>query len=222
MKIYARSSDGGTSAALFFLTLLFFSVQFLFSEPTPIKRTDYLYPPKEVQYLNAGLKVQMADSFWLRAVQDIDFCDRPVSQSECEGKSWLFHVIDLATDLDKKFLEAYFYGALSLTIIVQDYAGASVIFDKGVEQFPSSRFLLYAAGYHAMFEEKNTLKAARLYLAAANNGAPEWVRLMAGRLASEAGDQSTAEQVLQQLIEAEKDPLWIEKLKKKIEQSKGR
>lgn len=208
--------------ALFCLALLFFSVQLFFSEPAPLSRTDYLYPPKEIQHLNAGLRVQMADSFWLRAVQDIDFCDRPISQSECEGKSWLFHVIDLTTDLDKKFLEAYFYGALSLTIIVQDYVGASVIFDKGVEQFPSSRFLLYAAGYHAMFEEKNTLKAARLYLAAADNGAPEWVRLMAGRLASEAGDQSTAEQVLQQLIEAEKDPLWIEKLKKKIEQSRSR
>jgi len=201
-----------------FLIAAFFFVQAFLPHPLVVNRTDYVPPPQELKYLNAGFAVQAADSFWLRAVQDMDFCDSPINERECVGKSWLFQVIDLTVELDKKFRDAFYYGALALTILISDYPGASVIFDKGVAEFPKDWSILYAAGYHAMIEEQDKLKASRLYLSAVNNGAPEWVRLMAGRLASEGGDQNLAREVLGKLIESQSDARWIQKLKKKIQE----
>jgi len=201
------------------LVALFFIAQAQFLKPALLNRTDYIAPPIELKYLNAGFSTQASDSFWIRAVQDMDHCDQPINERECTGKSWLFNVVNLTVELDQKFKEAYYYGALALTILISDYAGASVIFDKGVEIFNKEWQLLYAAGYHALFEEKNKLKASKRFLAAAENGAPSWLRLSAGRLASEGGDNDTAKVILQQLIENESDPQWIDKLKKKIERT---
>lgn len=202
---------------LLILAVAFFCIQNIFIKPKAQFRTDYIAPPIEVKYLTAGFNIQISDSFWLRAIQDMDHCDQPVNERECKGKSWLFNVINLTVELDRRFKEAYYYGALALTILISDYAGATVIFDKGVEIFSKEWTLLYAAGYHALFEEKDKLKASKLYLAAVDNGAPDWVRLTAGRLANEGGDNNTAKLILQQLIARESDPRWIDKLKKKIE-----
>lgn len=198
------------------MTAFFFAAQLLVNPPQMQKRSDYIAPPVELKYLNAGFSATVADSFWLRAIQDFDHCDHPLNAQECKGKSWLFSVVNLTVELDKLFLEAYYYGALALTILVSDYEGAGIIFDKGVAQFKNDWALHYAAGYHALFEEKNKLKASKLYLAAVNNGAPAWVRLMAGRLATEGGDEASAREILDQLIGMQSDPDWIEKLRKKI------
>ncbi|AGH95853.1 hypothetical protein [Pseudobdellovibrio exovorus] len=203
------------------LALLCWAMELSLPEPNPIKRADYIAPPIELKYLSAGFAHQASDSFWLRAVQDFDHCNQPLNEQECKGRSWLFDVVNMVVELDKYFKEAYYYGALSLTVLISDYMGASIIFDKGVKVFPQEWPLLYAAGYHALYEEQDKSKAADLYLAAANNGAPEWVRSMAGRLASEGGDNIKAEEILRQLIDLEKDPRWIEKLQKKIEASKA-
>lgn len=207
----------GIEKRLLFLATFFFIFQNQLARPKATNREDYIAPPIEIKYLTAGFSPQVADSFWLRAIQDMDHCDQPINAYRCRGKSWLFNVINLAVELDNKFKEAYFYGALALTILISDFEGASIIFDKGVEVFNKDWNLLYAAGYHALFEEKNKLKASKLYLAAVNNGAPDWVRLMAGRLASEGGNSQLATEILQQLIDLETDPQWIKKLRSKIE-----
>lgn len=201
-----------------FFAFIFFVLQTQSTNPITQKRTDYVAPPIELKYLTVGFSSAVADSFWLRAIQDFDMCSQPLNEHECKGKSWLFHVLNLTVELDNKFLEAYYYGALALTIIISDYEGASVIFDKAVVSFSTNWSILYAAGYHAYFEEKNKLKASKLYLAAVNNGAPDWVRLTAGRLAGEGGDLNTAKDILQQLIDRAVDPAWIDILRKKIEQ----
>ena len=197
----------------------FFLIQALFVKPTPMKRSDYLTPPQVIKNLSAGLQVQFSDSFWMRAIQDFDFCDQPLNEKECKGQSWLFHVIDLTTDLDGRFLDAYFYGALALSVIISDSQGASRIFDKGVVAFPKEWLMTYAAAYHALYEEKDKLKAARLYAMAADHGAPAWVRVMAGRLALEGGEKEFAEKVLQQMLLVNEDPKLIERLKQKMGQN---
>lgn len=199
------------------LALIFFVAQMFFTAPIDLKRTDYIAPPLELKYLNAGFNVSVADSFYLRAIQDFDFCSQPLNDTECKGNSWLFHILNLVVELDNKFLEAFYYGSLALTVIISDYSGASVILDKAVANFGKNWTILYTAAYHAFFHEKDKLKASRLYLAASNNGAPDWVRLTAGRLAGEGGDLVQARDILQQLIDHAVDPAWVEILKKKIE-----
>ncbi|MBY0554789.1 hypothetical protein K2P97_09685 [bacterium] len=207
-----------TEIGLLFIAALFFGLMFTLEKPKTVSRVDYIAPPLEVKYLSIGFSHQTADSFWLRAIQDFDYCDKPATKLLCVGKSWFFNVINLTVELDNKFLEAYYFGGLALTVLISDMEGASIIFDKGTNEFKNDWRLLYLAGYHALFEEKNKLKAADFYLRAAEHGAPTWVRLMAGRLSSEGGNNIKAKEILQQLIESESDPLWIKKLNNKIKQ----
>jgi len=200
-------------------TLVFFAQTF-FVHPVQLQRTLYVAPPIEIKYLTFGFGAQFSDAFWLRAIQDMEYCDQMVTEGTCLGKSWLFNVVNLTVELDPSFTEAYYYGGLSLTILVGDVPGATIIFDKGTEHFKHDWPLLYAAAYHALFEQKNKLKAAKLYLMAANNGAPPWVRLAAGKLAVEGGDQEAAKEILEQMIRSEQDPRWIKQLNEKL-QEKG-
>lgn len=206
---------------VFGLGCLCFLLQQFFIVPNSIKRSDYLPPPAIVKNMSIGMSVQLSDSFWLRALQDFDYCDQKINSTECKGKSWLFQVLDLATDLDPKFQEAFFYGGLALTVIISDYDGATKIFDKGVYHFPKKWQLNYAAGYHSMIEEKNFKKAADRYLAAAENGAPSWVRILAGTLAAKGGDTEFAEKVIEQMISMNEEPKYIERLKMKLENIKN-
>lgn len=200
---------------------LLFLIQCILDTPNVAKRSDYLPPPLIVKNISFGMKIQLSDSFWLRAVQDFDFCDQKINSTECRGKSWLFQILDLTTDLDLKFEEAFYFGGLALTIIISDYEGASKIFDKGVLQFPTKWQLNYAAGYHSMIEEKDNTKAAERYLAAANNGAPSWVRILAGTLAAKGGNTEFAEKVIEQMISMNEDPKYIERLKMKLDAIKN-
>ena len=192
-----------------------------FSKPNLQKRTDYISPPEQIKYLSFGNSIQYADSFWLRAIQDFEFCDSPVNEKECHGKSWLFQIIDTVVNLDQNFFEAHYYGALALTIMVNDFEGASAIFDKGVKQFPDNWMILYAAGYHALVEEKNKVKASKLYYQAGIKGAPDWVAMMAGKLAADGGDIDYATKILEGMIEMNQKAAYIDRLKEKLEEKKA-
>lgn len=219
--VYKSSSNLKINLWLLLIATIFFCIQLFLQKPLDIQRSNYLAPPIEIKYLSFGFATQMSDSFWLRAIQDFDYCDELSNKNECRSKSWLFQVVNLTIELDQYFIEAYYYGALSLSVLISDYEGASIIFDKGVKTFVNDWRLLYAAAYHALFEEKNKVKASELYEKAAEQGAPSWVRLLAGRLAAEGGNNIKAKEILEQLIEIESDPKWIEKLKKKIEENKS-
>ena len=195
---------------------IFFLAQAQFPKPALLEKTSYLAPPVELKYVAGGFNSQFSDSFWMRSIQDTEYCEKTDNSDKCSDNSWFFSVVNLTVELDPEFVEAYYYGGLSLTTLIKDMKGASVIFDKGVVHFSREWPLLYAAAYHALFEEKNKLKASKLYLAASNFGAPDWVRLSAGKLAAEAGDEGTATEILQHLIQMESNPLWIKRLKVKL------
>lgn len=200
----------------FVLAVISFELITFFAKPKPIKRTDYLAPPTIVKNLTFGLARQESDSFWLRALQDFDFCDQPVNGNECKGKSWLYNILDLASDLDPKFYEVTYFGGLALSVIISDYEGATKIFEKGVREFPNKWQLNYAAGYHAYFEEKDKLKASKLFFAAGKNGAPDWVQVSAGKFAADGGDRELAHKILNEMIKSSEDPKLIERLETKL------
>lgn len=194
---------------------LFFCASLFLAKPELQKRTQYVAPPIEIKYLSAGFNVAMSDSFWIRAVQDMDYCEEKVNENECRGQSWMFHILNLVTELDPKFELSYFYGGLSLSVLISDYVGASKIFDRGVMNFPRNWSLNYVAAYHALAEEKDKLKAAKLYYQAFQNGAPRWTSLLAGRLASESGDHDFSRDILQQMKADNFDPIWIKRLEER-------
>lgn len=191
--------------------------------PTTLPPTTYVAPPLSVQYFASGFKLQWATSLWLRAMGDLDYCENLIKKNECAGKSWLFKIFDLATELDPPF-EPVFYqvAGLALTVIVSDYPGATAIFDRGVGQHPKYWHLTYAAAYHAQFEEKDLVKAGQRYALAAQYGAPTWVGALAGRLATEGGSIELADQILRTMIEMKIDEKYIARLKQKIDANNSR
>ncbi len=220
MKKYFLNNFNNETKLIVLLVISIF-LQSFFTKPSLIKPISYVSPPVELKYFTAGLAEQFADLFWIRAIQDTDYCEKSIKEEICVGQAGFFNVINLVTELTSNFAEAYYYGGLSLTFFIHDMKGATIIFDKATQNFKYEWPILYLAAYHALFEEKDKLKASRLYLRAAENGAPEWVRLSAGKLASEGGDTEFSQKVLEQLIALESDSRWVDQLQKKLNEVKG-
>jgi len=160
---------------------------------------ELVAPPRGLEHLSFGFRASMADGFWVRAIQDFDYCEQPIAKQLCQGRGWLYQTLDVTTDLDPDFRMAYSAGAMALSVIVSDLDGASLLFDKAVAHFPHDWIILYKAAYHALYEEKNQAKAAVLMEQAARNGAPSWVFQLAGRLYTRSGQREMAERLLNEL-----------------------
>lgn len=172
----------------------------VFWKPAALTETRKLIPPPpRLEYLSFGFQMPIADSLWLRSIQDFDYCENRLATHLCEGNGWLFKMMDAVTTLAPDYLAAYRNGALALTVLVSDYPGASIIFDRGVQMFPEDRILLYRAAYHAMLEEKKNDKAADLLIRAAKAGGKEWFYNLAARLYSDSGQKDLAEGLYEEL-----------------------
>lgn len=164
-----------------------------------------LVAPENMNLFSLGYSQILADSFWIRIIQDFDFCEnRPKGvydprKFKCE-KGWVFQMISSVIELDPLFRQAHLYGALMLTVIVNDIEGASAIFDKATARFPTDWEILYAASYQAMVEEKNLPKASRLLNEAGQHGAPVWTRSLAARLQQKAGQLELAKAILESAV----------------------
>lgn len=178
---------------------------------------ELLSPPKDIIYFTAGHRDLLADLLWIRAIQDFDYCEKKINKQLCTNNSWLYQVLDVITDLSPQFRMAYSAGAMALTIVISDIEGASKFFDKAVAHFPKDWIILYHAAYHAIYEEKNNEKAAKLVEGAAQNGAPDWVYSLSARLYSSAGKKDLAQGLILQLESSGGDPRMIEKLKERMQ-----
>jgi hypothetical protein len=174
-------------------------------------------PPPHIERFAFGYQEVIADTLWIRALQDFDYCDAQIAKNVCRNNSWLFQMLDSITNLSPHFRVAYAAGALALTVIITDIDGATKIFDKGVIAYPNDWPLLYRAAYHYLYEVNDKKRAAELLIAAGKNGAPSWVFSLAGRLYSDSGKLDLANALLEQMIREKQDPSIIDRVRKKIE-----
>lgn len=183
-----------------------------------VEESRLIPPPPYLEYISFGFQMPMADSLWLRAIQDLDYCENKLAENLCQGNGWLSEMLDTITRLAPDYQIAYRVGGLALTVLVSDYEGASKIFDRGVKLFPNDVQLLYRAAYHAMMEEKNNKKAAKLFIQAAQNGGKEWFYNLATRLYTDAGQREAAEQLYSQLKESQNiNPATLQRMRDKID-----
>lgn len=218
LNILSAKAPGILLGAFAFFMLLWsqhISTVSMKAAPTPIA------PPLQIEKFSFGFQESMADLFWIRALQDFDYCDQEVADKICRDHSWLYRMLNAVTDLSPSFRIAYAAGALALTVIISDIDGATKIFDKGVKAFPKDWPILYRAAYHYMYEVKDNKRAAELLIQAGKNGAPTWVFTLAGRLYSDAGSLELAEMVLQDMINTRQDPNLIKRLQDKITSMKS-
>ena len=210
----------GNSKKNFCAIFFFYSVIVItnLKKSEKIELTPTLYPSPIANKTGFGFENFFADLYWLRLVQNIDFCESEASNkavnkgknlddilsyelkaSRC-NKGWVFQMLDTITDLSPKFRRAYRIGAESLSVAVDDREGARIIFDKGVKQFPGYWELSYSAAYHYLFEFQDPEKAAKLLIKAADSGGPYWFKQMAGTLYGRSGKFLLAETTLKTYI----------------------
>ncbi|WP_413582079.1 tetratricopeptide repeat protein [Bdellovibrio sp. HCB288] len=188
----------------------------------PVKdiQAKYIAPPPMLERFTFGYSEIMADTIWIRAIQDMDYCDEVSGKvgevSVCANDSWLYKMIDTITNLSPKFRAPYAVGSLALTILITDVDGATKVFEKAVKEFPSDWPILYRAAYHYMYEVKDNKRAAELLIQAADHGAPPWTRTLAGRLYSDSGNLDLAKSLLQNMKDTQQDPGLIKRLEDKI------
>lgn len=173
-------------------------------------------PPPYIEHLHFGFSEPLADAFWIRAIQDYDYCEEELSYQNCKGNGWLAQMLDAITNLSPQFRMPYATGGLALTVIVSDYAGASKIFDKAVKAFPTDWPILYRAAYHALYEEKNKAKAARLLIQSAKNGGGEWFYNLAATLYKENGQRELGVQLYEQLKKDNYEPKVLARMRERL------
>lgn len=201
-------------------------------------------PPEYIEHFHLGFKESMADSLWLRWIQDSDFCqtyfeskkNEPLADERkanddlllanprhkiCDS-SWGFKMLDAITRLDPRFLMPYMAGAVTLSVLVEDYEGASILFDRGLQYYPNDWKLLYRAAYHYQFDKKDLPKAAATLIRAGENGAPPWVISLASRLYTRAGQIELGISTLEAFKKfAEGNKEAVEKIDKRIAELKA-
>jgi hypothetical protein len=88
--------------------------------------------------------------------------------------SWAFGMMDLATDLDPKYREAYLLSAMGLIHKFSDANLALAILEKGMQAMPDSWELPYWYGYDQYFYLDDSKTASEYFLKAAQKpGAPK-------------------------------------------------
>lgn len=200
---------------LFSLALIAFTVG-RFQSETYRPQQLYIAPPPQMERFVFGYHELAADMIWVRAIQDFDFCESKINAQTCRGQSWLFKMLDTVTNLSPKFRIVYATGALALSVLISDIEGASRMFDKGVEHFPNDKSILYRAGYHALLEEKNVVKAADLMRRTAQAGGPSWLYSLAARLYTDGGKREMGEALLKDIESSGVEDSILQRIREKL------
>lgn len=193
-----------------------------------------LVPPEQIERFHFGYADLLASLFWLRSIQDLDFCGSHLEKNEyreiykremkmCQ-RGWIFKMLDSATRLQPRFRILYTRGAVYLSVLVNDLYGAAEIFERGVKALPSEWSVAYSAAYHFVVELEDYAKGADYMNQAVQKGAPEWLALSAARFYDASG---RAEFGLRALAQFYTDPFeqWPEKARERwadLEKSAGK
>jgi hypothetical protein len=212
--ILSRNKSLASAGLFAFLLIVVSNISFFQAEQ--LKKDLFYAPPPEIEHFHFGYNENIADTLWLRVIQDFDFCEKSIGNKLCQGNGWVSKILYTISFLSPHFRMAMFTGPLMLTVVVNDIAGASKVFDRAVKLFPEDWSILYAAGYQALIEEKDKPKAARLLEMAAQHGAPSWIYGMASRLYTEAGEKEMAVRLYESLAHSSLNPVLLSEIRKRL------
>ncbi|MGA2192329.1 MAG: hypothetical protein ABSG42_03015 [Nitrospirota bacterium] len=173
-----------------------------------LPRGDYL------KKISMGYDGLIADLLWLKTVQVMAIKKPPPGYSR-----WIFHAIDVATDLDPKFDYIYEAGGIFLSAVTKDYVLSNEILKKGFYNNPREWQLPFYIGFNYFFH-LNDFKQAAYYMARAAElpGRPQFVPLLATRLYAESGNPRFALELLQKIYESTDDDRVKEVLEQRMKE----
>lgn len=129
---------------------------------------------------------------------------------------WSFQMLDGATRLAPRFDTIYRFGATNLAVVIDDFEGASILFDRGVKNLPEDWVISYRAAYHFLFNIRDFAKAAALLEQAHRAGAPLWLQSLSARLYTQAGQAQMAIRLLEDIYEKTDNESAKQDLKRRI------
>jgi len=159
----------------------------MLDERTDVDELLYLPNGKYLQVASLGHSSSLADMIYLWAIQYYSEYNKP------DRRRFVEHVFgDVIATLDPHYIDAYWLGALILSVEAQDLDAAVRLLERGMDNNPDNWMLPYLAGwecYHA-----NQFERAGEYFAVATTkpGAPGAVRRMRAGVLTKKGDLKSA------------------------------
>ncbi len=119
----------------------------------------YLPSGEFLQFATFGYEMLAADLLWVRATA---MFGEGYGTDE-QWQLWLYHMINLATDLDPQFRAAYKYGGTMLRLDGLLVDQSNLIFQKGHEALPNEWYFPFAIAMN-YFLYKDDRESAALYM----------------------------------------------------------
>lgn len=154
-------------------------------------REDPLYLPKGgyLKMLALDCDGLLSDLFWIKG--SIYFGSR--YRKKDHDYTWLYHLLNLSTDLDPQYYDVYWYGSSILPSVEESIR----FLEKARVHFPDDWKLPEMIGFYYHYYLKDYSSAGRYYeIASRLPGHPPYVPSLAGRFYNQAGDIDAAIRVL--------------------------
>ncbi len=133
----------------------------------------YLPSGEFLSFATLGYELVVADLLWVRATAMFG----EGYGADDSWQLWLYHMINLTTDLDPEFRAAYKYGGTMLRMDSRLVDQSNLIFQKGAEAMPNEWYFPFAIAMN-YFLHKEDRKLAALYMEKAAQAGRETEKMM--------------------------------------------
>jgi hypothetical protein len=157
--------------------------------------------------LSLGYDSLLADIYWTRAIQ---YYGERIGTRHVKF-DLLWPLLDVTTTLDPNMIPAYHFGAVFLSEPLPLGAGrtdlAVELVKRGIESNPNNWALYSDLGFLYYKRMKDYPNSSKAYLDGSKvPGAPDWLSLMAARVAEKGGSFETSRMIYTELYQSTKDP----------------
>jgi hypothetical protein len=164
--------------------------------------------------ISLGHNSLAADLIWLRAVQVMGDKKVPPRQAE-----WIYHALDVATDLDPKFSYIYEGGGTFLSVVSGAYDLGAKLYKKGYDNNPGYwRLPFYLSADYFLYLHNYKLAAYYMGRAAELPGRPAFVPLLASRLYAQSGDPRVGLELSETIYKNTKDEKVKDSLRQRMKE----
>lgn len=178
--------------------------------PAYIEDQDLAVEGKKLKGFVLGTEGLLSDWYWMSSLQ---YLGNKLVRTKLEtvniedlkplNPRLLYPYLDNATDLDPRFLDAYYYGAVVLPAI--DPLQAINLTEKGIGANPNDWRLYQYLGY-IHWRLKDYQKAAETYEKGAQlAAAPPFMKMMAASMQNQGGSRATARAMYTQMYDDASD-----------------
>lgn len=173
------------------------------------EETLYFASGNTIKRMSLGLDALAADVYWIRTVQyfgrKLIDSGKPISSAAAKDirMDLLAPLLDIVVTLDPQHIPAYRFGAMFLP--ERDLSAATALLEKGIRENPTRwrlyqdlAYIYWQAGKSSTGDQQAPYyaRAAEWYdKGAAVEGAPEWMKDLAGMMMMKGGSREVARAV---------------------------